>query len=502
MPRRWLLVLGACAVAGAVLVLFMPVLSDALIGDDYQWIQLARQARSQPGLLLADLDTYYRPTTTWSLVADDWLWGGRATGFRATNLALHAVVGILLLLVAARLGLGPVGSAAVALLWVCSPFAAEPALAVAIRFEDILLITWLGLVLAWPRGKETWSSARYAAVAACTVLAALSKETWVVTPGLMVALELAHRPRDRWRSRRVVLLAAGAVVVFMTTYFLIFPGTKGYGTPSLTVLWKVPEQMAAFLFLRPPAPVAFSGSWIGAIAILVTVALLVAAVSWRPAPGWLGAALLAAPMLPTLLVPFLPLRYMAIPYAGFLLVVGGAAQGLGARLGPSARRVGSIALAALVGLVLTAQAAVVRAECRDLERIAAWHQRLLDEAAAVTPGLPLGQPVAVVRAEADNPLKDIALAPQGWPKLLYVRAADPYGLIDAAALFDWDLAPRTIGVRDVVRGDTPVPPGSGRILVHRRGGFEWRGETPDLRGAVTAMRGQGMAVKVIVATHR
>jgi hypothetical protein len=500
--QTWLVLLAACVVAAAVFGLFASVLPRALIGDDYQWVQFARQARQAPWLLLADLDTYYRPTTTWTLVADELVWGGSARGFRAGSLLLHALAGVLLLAAARRLGLGTPGATALALLWACSPFAAEPAMQVAIRFESLLLIAWAGLILAWPRGDERWTPARATAVVALTVLAALSKETWVVTPGLMVALELGHRPAQRWRSRGVVGFAVAAVLAYVVAYFLVFPGTKGYGTPDPAVLWKVPEQMAAFLFLRPPAPVGFGPSVLGALALAVSVAVVLAAIAWRPALGWTGAALLLAPMLPTLLVPYLPLRYSALPYAGFLLAAAGALQGLGTRLARPVARVATLALTLLLALVLAAQVAVVKAEQRDLERIAAWHQLLLDEAAQAAPALPVGESVVVARAEADNPLKDIGLSPQGWPKLLYVRAADPYGLIDAAALLDWCLAPRGLAVADVVRGDAPPPAGPGRLLIHRHGGFEWREPTSDLRTTVTTLRARGVPVKVIAAVRR
>ena len=51
---------------------------------------------------------YYRPITTLSYVAAWWLWGDDPTGFHLTNVTLHLIASVLVLLVLLRLGLGSV----------------------------------------------------------------------------------------------------------------------------------------------------------------------------------------------------------------------------------------------------------------------------------------------------------------------------------------------------------------------------------------------------------
>jgi hypothetical protein len=163
----------------------------------------------RPLLLLADLDTFYRPASTWTLAADRLLLGDRPAGFHLTNLLLHALAGALLVLAGRRLGLPPPESAAVGLLWALSPFSEEPAVSVAIRFQDLLLLSWLGLVLAWPRD-GVWTRGRVFFAGLCTLFAAASKETWVMTPALVVAMEAAwgRRRLADWIRRAAPFVAA------------------------------------------------------------------------------------------------------------------------------------------------------------------------------------------------------------------------------------------------------------------------------------------------------
>lgn len=497
MVRRWQDVACALLLPAAVAVVFWPVLGMALIGDDYQWVQHARQALRRPLLLLADLDTFYRPASTMTLAADELIWNGRPVGFRITNLALHAVCGVLLLRAGRRLGLSLLAAGAVALLWVASPFALEPASQVAIRFEHLLLAAWLGMIAAWPR--EVWTPGRAAVIAGLTAAALLSKETWVVTPALVWVLEVVVRrcpTRVAARTAFPFALAAGAYVV---AYFLAFPGDKGYFQLEFETLAKVPHQMAAFLHLEDPVPLQFPLSWRTAIAAAAVAGLGTLAVRWRAPAGVVGLGLLLVPSLPTLFVPYLPGRYNSVPYLGFLLLVAGVTSVRpGRRGGQRWRQAAVAATAAAVALVLAADVATVRADLEDYGRVAAAHERLLAEARAAARGFPVGMPVVHVRDESENPLREIAASPRGVLKLFYPRHQDPYGLVDAAALFDFVLADRGVSVR-VLRDDEPSLAAAGVLLVHRTGGFEWVAASQPAAELLRAARGRGLYARPLLA---
>lgn len=464
--------LSALVVVTVVAAVHRPALDLALMGDDYQWVQHARAALRSPSLLVADLDTFYRPASTWTLAADAAVWGGRAGGYHLTNLLLHVGAALMLLVVGRRLGLPPLPAALVALLWATSPYSGEPAYSVAIRFQNLLFLAWLALVAAWPSADETWTPRRRAAVVAATLLAAASKETWVVTPGLVAVLELWRRRTGLRRALTTAAVATVPVVVYLAVYFAAFPGSKGYFDDTLAPLAKIPHEMAVFMGLETLQPAGFRLTLAGAAAVvLVAAAAAVLLSRVRSAAAAVGVALLLLPTVPTLLVPFLPTRYTAIPWAGFLLVAAAAAVALYRASTAAAVRIAVVAgSCGLVLAVLASGVVLLRADLADMERVSRAHERLLAEAAAVAPLLPVGEPILFVRAEDENPLGEVAASVEGLPKAFYVRADDPYGLVDAAALLDFVCGGGAVDWRPAAdQGvDQPGPPSA---LLHREGTF-------------------------------
>ena len=112
--RGLILVVIVAAVIGSIVVLVHgPAVSLALTGDSYQWIQHAHAAAHDPIYLIADLDTFLRPSNTWTLVIDRFVWGGfNAGGYRTTSLILHGLVAVALFLAGRRLAIGPIAAAA------------------------------------------------------------------------------------------------------------------------------------------------------------------------------------------------------------------------------------------------------------------------------------------------------------------------------------------------------------------------------------------------------
>ncbi|WP_152543892.1 hypothetical protein [Thermoanaerobaculum aquaticum] len=325
----------------------------------------------------------------------------------------------------------------------------------------------------------------------------LSKETWVVTPVLVFALAWGFARDSLAASFKKALVFFAGALLYVGIYFLCFPGDKNYFRYDLRVLAKVPHSLASFLHLEQPVPLEFPFTLRGGLATVVVLLLVVLAVKTRHPAGIFGASLLFAPMLPTLLVPYQPSRYLVAPYAGFLLLILASLAVFFQKLGERSRRIASVAAGFVGFLVLLAHVFTVRADLRDWARVSDAHARLVRQAEAVAGEFPLDRPVAVVRADGTNVLRDIALSVEGWPKLFYVRGSDPAGLIDAAALFEWVLHREDLQVRPV-----PESPGSlnrrGAVLLYTRDGFRWVSrDEPNLRVAVEAWRGRGFPVRVI-----
>ncbi len=488
----WAALLGV-----AVALLYRPVVGLRLMGDSYQWVQHAHHAMHRWPLLLADLDSFYRPLNTWTLALDRLAWPWWSGGYHLTNVLLLLVTGLVLAAAARRLGLRTGTAWVVAAVWTLSPFVDEPAIAVALRFQFLLLLAWLAMVLAWPAPGRRWTWARGAGVAAAALAALLAKETWVMTPALVAALAWGWGASVR-RSIRSTLPFALAALAYVGVYFALFPSGKGYFSWGLHVPARIPHQLAVFLELEGLHPAGFTLDWKGVLALLVVAAAAWAGLRRRRAAAAVGLALLVFPTLPTLLVPFLPVRYLVIPYAGFLLLVAAALEEPLTLLRGGPRWAAGAAAALVIVLVLAAGVLTVRGDLAAAARVSRAHAVLLAEARRAAPRVSLGRPTVVVRAERVNPLRDIAKSPAGQAKLYYQRPPDPYALIDAAALFEWVLRREDTGfVRvDAWRREEAGRPG--RVLVHRPGGFvPVAGEVPDLAAAADGFLAAGLRVRVI-----
>ena len=470
---------AATLIALAVTLLHGPAVSLALTGDSYQWIQHAHAATHQPSLLFADLDTFLRPSNTWTLVADRFLWGGfNARGYRMTSLILHGLVALALAFAGRRLGLGPAAAAIVALVWVASPFTDESAFVVAYRFQPLLLLAWLVLIIVWPRAGVSWSGGRVAVAVASVLAAAAAKETWVVTPALVAALEFDRR-RSLREIVRPVALVAFAAALYVVIYVLAFPTSKSYYEFGSHVIARIPQQLAAFFYLVESRPYGLAAGWEGMVALVGVVLMAGACLRWRVRGTWVALSLLVLPTMPTLLVSYVPQRYLAIPYAGFLLLI---ALWVGAMVDRIPRWRSAIRGLAVVAamLVMVTGAAIVRADLEDYRAMAAAHAVLLDEAEDVKEVLAGGGPLLVVRDERAQPLVEILREPHGMPKLPYTRHEDPYGLVDAAALFEWVLADEAIRVERIDDWASDCAGTGGSVVVHRLGGFADLGVAVDV----------------------
>jgi hypothetical protein len=106
----------------------------------------------------------------------------------------------------------------------------------------------------------------------------------------------------------------------------------------------------------------------------------------------------------------------------------------------------------------------------------------------------------VVRVEQELSLLDIQRSPQGLAKLPFTRPDDPYGLVDASALFDWALAEERVLVEEMTDWPSTGVGKPGAVLLHRDGGFDVvEMSEPDVAGEAERIRRRGLRLRVIAA---
>ena len=434
---RWIVPLLVSS--GIFAVTFLPALQDFLVQDDYWWLSRARDAIQSPSLLSGTTGGFLRPLETWTWVLGFWASGDSPVGHHAFNLALQWTCGLLFIGLLRRWGFTPWPAALLVSIWWVSPYALEATVVCSTRVDSVVLGSWLGMALVWPGPTDRWTGSRMTAVAALTALALTAKETWVVTPGWFLVLDLWHR-ESHWRSAmRTVRNVMPVVIAYVVVYLSLFSGTAGsFYELSARPLAKLAVVAAGFLQTAQLQAGGFDLSWghllaVGLLAILVSLALVL-----RRRYALAGLALAGLSIAPTLMSPFLPQRWCLAAYAGFLVFVGDLARGVAGLLATRLdRRVAAYPLT-FVGLAaLASQLAVARLDLADYRKLGEAYRQVVDEARAILPQLPRQMPIVVVRAENLNPLTQITREMQGVPKTLFQRPLGPYGLTEGAWLFDY-----------------------------------------------------------------
>jgi protein O-mannosyl-transferase len=286
----------------------------------------------------------YRPLTIFSFSLEYPIWKVWAPGFRLTNLALHAVNGWLVFLLARGILGSPAAALASAVVYVVHPVQTEAVVSIVGRSELLAAGLFFSAWLAF-RKNRTWLAAL------AYLLAALAKESAITFPAI-VMLEMAlaeggpKKILESWR-RFAVLAATGVGYLSLRLYVLGgvgIPATGQYLNGNLTLLQRWITSGRVFLeYLRllfaptqiasdydfnsiPVASFRDWDAWLGLAlsAMVIGIALLV--LKRRPAVS-LGILFFFIVLLPVSnwILPIALLmaeRFLYTPIFGFALLTG------------------------------------------------------------------------------------------------------------------------------------------------------------------------------------
>ncbi len=231
-PWAWIV---ACAV-----IAYGVALTGAFVYDDLHSVRDNEAIRSLANLprFFHDLDAFsaidnrmYRPVLLVSYAIDHAIGQGGVWMFKLTNLAIHIAVAGGVFALATRLGARSRAALVAACLFAVHPLASEAVNTVSGRSELLLTLGIVGGVLAHLRARERLAWAAVTAI--CVAVACGSKETGVVLPGLLLALDPPWRARGRvgrW------LFAQGLPLAVALTYLVVRRELFGMATAAMPAL--------------------------------------------------------------------------------------------------------------------------------------------------------------------------------------------------------------------------------------------------------------------------
>ena len=371
-PPRWYLAL----IATAAIVPYLNALPNAFVWDDLvlvvdnPWI---KSWAGLPHLLSASLVTdlgaapYYRPLQAVTYLLDYRLWGLSPAGFRATGVAIHAGVALLLYRLGCTMLGSPRAALAAALAFAVHPIHTEAVAYVAGRSDPLAAACMLGALVCVAERRAT------ALAPALFGLALLAREAAMVLPLLVVLVELARPDRDAARLPTALRRAVPYVIV-LAVYLLVRRAVVGDGAASLTTaIYPLATRLLTFpgvivrylaLLVAPvglhmertlaPATSLLDPAVIGAALVVAGLGGAIAA-AWRPArPLAFGLAWFLVALLPVSgivpLATFMAEHWLYVPSMGIFLAAGWAVDRLatgGARWALPAGAVALVAYAAL-----------------------------------------------------------------------------------------------------------------------------------------------------------
>ncbi|MFI5372313.1 MAG: hypothetical protein ACHQ52_12215, partial [Candidatus Eisenbacteria bacterium] len=322
--RPWwtpLAALGALA-----LVLLARALAIGWIADDYLFLDAVRRF-ALPELLTGRhaIEGYYRPVSR-----ELYFWfGDRVLGLSAgalhvLNAMIFAVI-VALLFDLARRWAGLRAALIAAALFVVFPPGGALLAWVSCAQDLIALALTLGALVLAARGRHAWTGP-------VVFLAALSKETAVVAPLLLAAVDIATRPGDAFasRARRLAPAFGGLALAIVVTLAArsTWPAASRAGAWSFSQLaaaWRLP-----FEFLRtwwpPSTGEGIAAAWrAGAWRVPVVLALAALAVpgsrgGGREAAPGLTPARLRVMALALIVIALLPVGLIAERWRGYYFV--------------------------------------------------------------------------------------------------------------------------------------------------------------------------------------
>lgn len=294
--RRWIVAVAL----GVSVVAFGATLSGHFLGDDFGYVQrFARFSFSEwPRLFVREWSegmwglglSELRPVTALSLMIDGHLWGAHASGYRVTNVLLHAACAALVGMIAWRVAQKSRACGIVAAaLFALHPVHAEPVLWITGRVDVLATLFYLAMFGAFLRFRMEGGWGALAGGVAAFAAGIFAKEFVLTAPIMLLVADAFWLTRGRaWRALRTwapYLGCAGvAGIYFLCRRAAFGAGGTGAGIAGFNDadFWpKLAERLLTYFgHLFPPFE-----RWVGAGTPAVAAGRVVTTFGWVAAVG-------------------------------------------------------------------------------------------------------------------------------------------------------------------------------------------------------------------------
>jgi hypothetical protein len=380
-------------------LIYVPFIGGDLLTDDFVHVQRLDTVTARSDILTKpDAFRFYRPVTQASLAIELAVHGDRPAFVRAVNVALHAAV-LAMALVVARLVLVDDVSAALAMLAFALTPKAPPIAVLWISGRAELLMALFTFVsvaswIVWARhGGARW----LLAAAVAYVLAASSKETAFALPLLLVFLPHDRATTTRWSAIAMMAVVGAVLIAWRSHTGALTPSSSDAHYDLLTGLARVLRSLRNYVGRMMPAPV----SMIAAMALARIIDARRAASTTGPNSIAVSGFVVPLVWMVLFLAPVLPIVarseiYLYLPAFGMCLLAAVIARAT--MVGHSQHRAAAVAVGLFVLAFTAYQTSRAAATHDDLE----FSARLIEALRADADLAAHGGAITLVPADPDT----------------------------------------------------------------------------------------------------
>jgi hypothetical protein len=424
-PHFW----GGCVLV-LIFLLYVPALTNYLMGDDFEWLNSVYQGWQRPGQILEKINNFHRPLVKFSYLLNYTLFGTRVFYYNLFTVLLHLANLWLLFLLALRLFGRTLPSVLVVLAFGVSAYYSEVTLWAAGRPDSLMMLFVLGALLLLarhPHAEGGMPPGKHLLLLLLAVGALSAKESWVILPFLALAY--------LWLLRKIPLKKAFMRIVGLflllglyLAYFVGLPLLRGaaaftaYGQAGLKMMV---NKAALLVYKYLGLGEQYQGDWWQLILLAVLLAAALFSFFRRKNQQALfGLFWMLLGIGVSLPVYYAAARYNYIPLMGFWIMtvafVNVEYREFAGRH-KEKRRIAAILVSLPLIFYLAYQVIMLHWETEDYRLRGRLHEQVAEMYAQIKEKIPPDRPIIFIDLGKRQAVFEMAAAVKGNKKILFVR---------------------------------------------------------------------------------
>jgi hypothetical protein len=410
-----------------IFIIYLPTLNTYLMSDDFEWLNQSYSGWQDPSQLFEPINNFFRPFVKFTYLLNYTFFKTNVLFYNICTVLIHLVNVFLLYYLVFNITRRITPASLIALLYGSSAMYSEVTLWAAGRPESLVLTFMLAALILVYKLKEKKQILRHLCILVFTLLAAASKETWLLLPFLAFGLVWLVKQN----SLKTTLKYTSGLFILMIAYvgyFIILP--KLSGATAFTSYAKFDMGAAikkfGFTIFKYIGLAKFSKGAFWEIALIA--AALAALTYWlvrrKNMLALYGLIWMLMTISISLPILFPPTRYNYIPLVGFwIMIIAWLEKDIKDFIKKyKIKPVLALGIISILILFYTAhQAIMLQWEIKDYYRRGSTHKILVDMYLKVKDQLPHDRPVVFIDLGQRRAVDELAGSIKGYMKVLFVR---------------------------------------------------------------------------------